>query len=85
MLLDEPGAGLDLGARKALLRTVLEVVGQGDRSVVVSSHLLADVARICDRLLVIKAGQVLQEGSTEELLGDEDTLEERLVAWGAAG
>ena len=85
VLLDEPGQGLDLGARKALLRTVLEVAGDGERSVVLSSHRLEDVARITDQLLVLNKGQVVQVGPTDALVDDQETLEERLVAWGAAG
>ena len=85
LLLDEPAAGLDLGGRRALLRSVLEVVSDPARSVVISSHLLADVERIADRLLVLERGRVVREGGTDDLVGDERTLEEALVQWGAAG
>lgn len=85
LLLDEPAAGLDLGGRQALLRSVLEVVSDPARSVVISSHLLADVERIADRLLVLEKGKVVREGGTDDLVGDERTLEEALVQWGAAG
>lgn len=85
LLLDEPAAGLDLGGRRALLETVLEVVRDPGRSVVVSSHLLLDVERIADRLLVLHEGRVVKEGSTHDLVGESRTLEEALLAWGAAG
>ena len=85
VLLDEPGLGLDLAARKTLLRTIIDVAGDGDRSVVLSSHRLEDVARITDRLLVLQAGDVVQDGPTDSLVEDHETLEERLMAWGAAG
>ena len=85
VLLDEPGLGLDLTARKALLRTVVDIAGDGERSVVLSSHRLEDVARITDRLLVLGQGSVLQEGPTDVLVDDQSTLEERLMAWGAVG
>ncbi len=85
LLLDEPAAGLDLGGRQALLRSVLEVVRDPGRSVVISSHLLADVERIADRLLVLERGKVVREGATDALVGDDRTLEEALVQWGAAG
>ena len=84
LLLDEPAAGLDLSGRQALLESVIEVAGSGDRSVVISSHQLADVERICDRLLVLNKGQVVQEGPTDTLVATERTLEEAMVAWGAA-
>jgi ABC-2 type transport system ATP-binding protein len=85
LLLDEPAAGLDLGGRRALLDSVLNVVRDPQRSVIISSHLLADVERIADRLLVLNEGRVVCEGPTKELVGDERTLEEALLSWGAAG
>lgn len=85
LLLDEPASGLDLAGRHSLLESVLEVVRDPSRSVVISSHLLQDVERISDRLLVLNQGEVVKEGLTSELVGDERTLEEALVAWGAAG
>jgi len=85
LLLDEPGAGLDLAGRRTLLDAVLEVVRDPQRSVVISSHLLADVERIADRLLVLNQGDVVREGSTDDLVGEGRTLEEALLEWGAAG
>jgi len=85
LLLDEPAAGLDLAGRRALLRSVLEVVRDPGRTVVVSSHLLADVERIADRLLVLDHGRVVRDGPADELIGDDRTLEEAIEAWGAAG
>jgi ABC-2 type transport system ATP-binding protein len=85
LLLDEPASGLDLGGRRALLDSVLEVVRDPERSVVISSHMLVDVERIADRLLVLNQGAVVREGPTDQLVGEERTLEEALLAWGAAG
>ena len=85
LLLDEPASGLDLGGRRALLESVLDVVRDPGRSVVISSHMLQDVERIADRLLVVNRGRVVEDGATHELVGDHRTLEEALLAWGAAG
>ena len=84
LLLDEPGSGLDLAGRRELLKSVVEIAGSGHQSVVISSHQLGDVERICDRLLVINNGEVLRTGSPEELIKDGQTLEDAMVAWGAA-
>ena len=84
LLLDEPGSGLDLTGRRELLKSVVEIAGCGDRSVIISSHQLGDVERICDRLLVLNDGQVLREGTAEELIHDGQTLEDAMFAWGAA-
>jgi ABC-2 type transport system ATP-binding protein len=85
LLLDEPASGLDLGGRHTLLTSVLDVVRDPERSVIISSHMLQDVERISDRLLVLNEGRVVKEGATSDLVGEERTLEEALVAWGAAG
>jgi ABC-2 type transport system ATP-binding protein len=85
LLLDEPAAGLDLAGRRSLLEHVMEVVRDPGRSVIVSSHMLTDVERIADRLLVLNEGRVVREGPTDDLVGDERTLEEALITWGAAG
>jgi ABC-2 type transport system ATP-binding protein len=84
LLLDEPGSGLDLTGRRELLKSVVEIAGCGDRSVIISSHQLGDIERICDRLLVLNDGQVLREGTAEELIHDGQTLEDAMFAWGAA-
>jgi ABC-2 type transport system ATP-binding protein len=85
LVLDEPASGLDLAGRRSLLEQVLEVVRDPFRSVVISSHMLSDVERIADSLLVLNKGKVVEQGRTDELVGENRTLEEALVAWGAAG
>ena len=85
LLLDEPAAGLDVAGRHALIKEVLDVVRDEGRTVIMSSHSLVDVERIADRLVVLNKGQVVRQGPTDELIGDESTLEEALVNWGAAG
>ena len=84
LLLDEPGSGLDLAGRRELLKSVIEIAGSGDRSVIISSHLLGDVERISDRLLVLSAGQVVREGKADELVREGQTLEDAMFEWGAA-
>jgi ABC-2 type transport system ATP-binding protein len=83
LVLDEPAAGLDLSGRRQLLESVLTVVRDPSRSVIFSSHLLHDVERISDRLLVLDGGNVIRDGPTDSLVGDGRTLEEALEAWGA--
>jgi ABC-2 type transport system ATP-binding protein len=85
LLLDEPASGLDLAGRHALLKSVLDVVYDPTRSVVISSHMLRDVERIADRLLVVNEGRIVKDGETEALVGDQRTLEEAIIDWGAAG
>lgn len=84
LLLDEPGSGLDLAGRRELLKSVVEIAGSGNRSVIISSHQLGDIERICDRLLVLNDGQILREGSAADLVLEGQTLEDAMLAWGAA-
>jgi len=84
LVLDEPATGLDLSGRRALLESVLDVVRDPERTVIVSSHQLSDVERIADRLLVLNQGRVVREAVTSELVREDQTLEEALVLWGAA-
>lgn len=85
LLLDEPGAGLDLSSRKIFLKTVPEAVRSHRTSVIISSHHLQDVAKVADRLLVLEHGNIIHEGPADELIRANQTIEEALVEWGLAG
>jgi len=62
---DEPTSGLDPISRRQTLE-LLELY-RGHKSVVLSSHILGDIERVCDRLLVLNQGQLLFDGSREQL------------------
>ncbi len=68
VLLDEPASGLDPEGRLALGQLIRDLAAQG-RTVVFSSHLLAQAEVICDRLALLGGGRLLAEGSPAELLG----------------
>ncbi|EDM80617.1 ABC transporter related protein [Plesiocystis pacifica SIR-1] len=85
VVLDEPGTGLDLGARRAVLEAVLSVARDPTRSVIISSHQLADVERIADALLVLQDGRVAASGPTDEVVQDGESLEETLLVLRASG
>ena len=70
VLLDEPASGLDPEGRLALARLIRELAGQG-RTVVFSSHLLAQAGDVCDRIALLGQGRLLAEGTAGELLGEE--------------
>jgi ABC-2 type transport system ATP-binding protein len=84
VVLDEPATGLDLSGRRALLTTLLEVVADAGRTVVVSSHQLADLERIADTLVVLNRGRIQTHGPADVVVPDGRTLEEVLLAGGAA-
>jgi ABC-2 type transport system ATP-binding protein len=67
-VLDEPTGGLDPKAR-ALAKRELAALRRAGRTVFFTSHALADVAEMCDRLAVIHAGQLRFAGTPQELIG----------------
>ena len=74
LLLDEPVASLDPLARREFLQTLMEAVAERDMTVVLSSHLLADLERVCDHLVVLAAGHVRVAGDVDDLLGEHRLL-----------
>ena len=68
LILDEPVAGLDPLARRDFLTDLADAVGEADMSVVLSSHLIADLERVCDYLVVLTSAHVQVAGPVEELL-----------------
>jgi ABC-2 type transport system ATP-binding protein len=86
LILDEPANGLDpAGVR--WLRTFLQSLAAEGRTVLVSSHLLAEVAQTVDRVVIIDRGRLLAQGRLEELTGNQHTLEDLYLELteGAAG
>ena len=68
LLLDEPVASLDPLARREFLQVLMEVVAEHGVSVVLSSHLVADLERVCDYLVVLVASHVKLAGDVSALL-----------------
>jgi ABC-2 type transport system ATP-binding protein len=74
LLLDEPVASLDPLARREFLQDLMETVAEQQVSVVLSSHLISDIERVCDYLIVLVASRVRVAGETEELLATHHRL-----------
>jgi ABC-type multidrug transport system, ATPase component len=74
LLLDEPVASLDPLARREFLQTLMEIVARDGVSVVLSSHLVADLERVCDYLVVMVAGRVALAGDVDALLASHRRL-----------
>ena len=68
LILDEPTNGLD-PAGMADMRDLIRSLGSGERTVLLSSHLLGEVEQICDRVGVISKGRLIAESTVEELRG----------------
>ncbi len=74
LLLDEPVASLDPLARREFLRGLMEAVAEHGLSVVLSSHLVADLERVCDYLVVLVASRVRVAGEVSALLASHRRL-----------
>jgi ABC-2 type transport system ATP-binding protein len=74
LLLDEPVASLDPLARREFLQGLMETVAEHGVTVVLSSHLIADIERVCDYLVVLTAARVRLAGETEALLASHHRL-----------
>jgi ABC-2 type transport system ATP-binding protein len=74
LLLDEPVASLDPLARREFLRSLMEAVAEHGTSVVMSSHLVADLERVCDYLIVLVASRVRIAGEVTALLASHRRL-----------
>ena len=70
LLLDEPLAALDPLARREFLKTLIDSVAATGITVVLSSHLVGELARVCDHLVVIRDGRVRLAGELDQLLSE---------------
>ena len=73
LILDEPTNGLDPQGM-ADMRNLIRQLGHGERTVLLSSHLMGEIEQICDRIGVIQNGRLVAEGPIEELRGGEKVL-----------
>jgi ABC-2 type transport system ATP-binding protein len=87
VFLDEPTAGLDPIGREEMLTLVRKTYREFGISVLFSSHLMSDVERTCDRIIVLQGGRLVQSGEvrhftkeTETVFIEVDDNRERLVA-----
>jgi len=74
LLLDEPVAALDPLARRGFLQGLMELTAEQGISVIMSSHLVADLERVCDYLIVLVASRVRVAGDVDELLATHHRL-----------
>ena len=74
LILDEPIASLDPLARREFLQILMEATAEQELSVVMSSHLVADLERVADYLIVLVSSRVQVDGETEDLLASHRLL-----------
>ncbi|HEX2314381.1 MAG TPA: ABC transporter ATP-binding protein [Thermomonospora sp.] len=74
LILDEPVAALDPLARRDFMRGLMEAAAEQELSVLLSSHLVSDLERTCDYLVVLTASRIRVAGEVEELLATHHRL-----------
>ncbi len=74
LILDEPVASLDPLARREFLKVLMEAVAEDEISVLLSSHVVSDLERVCDHVVVLVDSQVRVAGDVEQLLGTHHRL-----------
>jgi ABC-2 type transport system ATP-binding protein len=74
LILDDPALGLDPVSRRALNETIIEFCQSGERTVLLSSHLLDDVERVADRVALMVDGRLLVDSTLDDFRG-------RVAAW----
>ena len=73
VILDEPTSGLDpIGCRE--VKDLIVALARRGKTVILSSHLLADVEDVCDRVVIYYGGKIQAAGTLKELLAEPDTL-----------
>ncbi len=87
VFLDEPTAGLDPAGREEMLALIRKTHREFGISVLFSSHLMADIERTCDRIIVLQGGRLVQSGEvgqftkeTETVFIEVDSNREQLIA-----
>ena len=74
LLLDEPVASLDPLARREFLQSLMGSVAESGTTVLLSSHILADLERSCDFLVVLQAGAVQLSGAVDDIVAEHRQL-----------
>jgi ABC-2 type transport system ATP-binding protein len=70
IILDEPTAGLDPMMVQAFRETVVELRQRGDTTILLSSHVLAEVEETCDRIGLVRGGRIVAAGTLDDLKRD---------------
>jgi len=74
VLLDEPTAGLDPAGRQEMLELIARTSSEFGISMLISSHLMGDIERTCERIIVLEEGGVLEQGDVSGYTTDTETL-----------
>jgi ABC-2 type transport system ATP-binding protein len=74
LVFDEPLAALDPMARQEFMQTVMAVAADGEVTIILSSHIISDLERACDHVIVLDRGRVQIAGAIDDLLAEHTVL-----------
>lgn len=74
LVLDEPTNGVDAKGIAEIRHLILDVASQG-KTILLASHILDEVQKVCSHISILKAGQILTSGAIGDVLGTEDKIE----------
>ena len=74
LVLDEPVASLDPLARREFMQSVMEAVAESGMTVILSSHIVADLERVCDHLVILSTAEVQLAGEIEGIVASHRVL-----------
>ena len=77
-MLDEATAGLDPIARDEVLDLLRDFMAEGDRGILMSTHITSDLEKIADEVVCVDAGRIVQRGTHDELMR-EDGIYRRFI------
>jgi energy-coupling factor transport system ATP-binding protein len=76
LILDEPTAGLDPSAHRDVLSMIRRIHSEMGITLIFVSHNMADIADMCDRVIVMSEGRIALDGTTREVFSDRERLSE---------
>lgn len=74
LILDEPAAGLDPAGREAIFANIVEYKKKSGATVIIVSHSMEDMARYCDRIVVMAGGKLVMNGTRDDIFSRSDEL-----------
>jgi ABC-2 type transport system ATP-binding protein len=80
IILDEPTAGVDVELRRVLWRYLAEINSQDRRTILLTSHYLEEVERLCRDVAIVNAGRIVRQGTKDEIAGAPGGLENAYLA-----
>jgi ABC-2 type transport system ATP-binding protein len=72
IFLDEPTSGLDPTGRRDMLVLIKDIVQKMKKNIIFSTHILPDIEQVCDQVIIMNHGQLVQSGKLSELLFDKE-------------